>query len=145
MARKAISALLLLAVITWAEMALAPLLLLHAHAGMASSDHAEHPAASVPGHACCPKGITAVQPVTVPLLAVSSAGEPCAEQHRCCFRQGPQNPPVPVNDTGRPSRDLMAVDQASTATGSQPQRFTDFSTRFVLGSPPADLDMVFRS
>jgi hypothetical protein len=142
MVKKSISAMLLFVVAAWAEFGLAPLLALHTHAQMVAMEAEHHPAPS-PAHPCCPK-THASPPAVMPPYEISSAGLPCADEHRCCFRQGPQSAPAPVKDADRLSRDLMAANQASTAADSQSQGFADVSIPSGLGSPPPDLDMVLR-
>lgn len=133
MAKKAISALLLVAITAWAEMALAPMLAMHAgHMRMGHETVADMPAAQ-PGHnhaahhhsaqspaqnsearnaeeatggkPCCPHLQKSEPPV---LLFVVEEGPGC-ESHSCCFRQGPQSVPAQARDAETASRELVAA------------------------------------
>lgn len=142
MARKIISAMLLAAVAIWAEVTLAPLLSVHTHAQMAAAEHANHQPAEVPAHPCCPKAHGS--PITAPPYAITSAAMPCADEHRCCFRQGPQSAPTPASNANQISKKLVTVSWATVTPNSVPRSVRDFESSAVLRSPPGDLNMVFR-
>ena len=99
MLKKSIAAVLLLGMMAWAEVALAPMLFMHAghvHAAPAMAEHAAHHHAMPAGHACCP-GIG--KPVDHGALEFAASEMPCQDEHHCCFRQGPQSVPAPVSTT----------------------------------------------
>jgi hypothetical protein len=147
MLKKSMAALLLVVVVAWAEMALAPMFIMqvwHVHpareasAPMAAGHH-EMPT----GHRCCP-GISDPRRKTenAPVeIAVSNL--PCQDQHRCCFRQGPLNVPAPVSARQEVSRALAS---ANVAELSPPQTGSnDFSpTPVASGPPPGLLGMILR-
>jgi hypothetical protein len=118
MAKKAIAAMLLLVVAAWAEMALAPMLLMraghmlpgHTMAGAGAEQdtrqtqahhHAQQAqAAALP---CCPE-LHKREPGAA---LVWIAGAPnCDDSHSCCYRRGPQSVPAPVRDVQRLGREL---------------------------------------
>jgi hypothetical protein len=104
MTKKATAAVLLVSVLIWAEMALAPMLVMHAghmRAGheMAADMPVEHAAHHAPAeemnHPCCPR----VHKQTSDSTLEFAAGAPlCADPHSCCFRQGPQSVPAPARE-----------------------------------------------
>ena len=105
MAKRATAGVLLISFLIWAEMALAPMLAMHAghmRAGheMAADMPAEHAAHHAQpteemNHACCPRAHKETSDSTLEF----AAGAPlCADPHSCCFRQGPQSVPVPVRE-----------------------------------------------
>lgn len=112
MVKKSIAAALLVAMVAWAEMAMAPMILMHAGHVHRAREMAEHQAAHhdvMPaGHPCCP-GLRNPEN-TVPLEFAASL--PCQEQHRCCFRQGPQSVPAPVSAGHRFPRQIALVEIA---------------------------------
>src|SRR5664279_891096 len=95
--KKSIAAALLLATMAWAEISMAPMLLMHNghfHSShlVAQSMPAHHDH-MVPGHSCCPQ----ISPnETADRLNFRAETLPCQDEHRCCFLQGPQNVPAPV-------------------------------------------------
>lgn len=99
MFKKSIAAVLLFGMMAWAEMALAPMLFMHAghvHAAPVMAEHAAHHHAMPADHACCP-GIA--KPVDRAALELAAGDMPCQDEHRCCFRQGPQSVPAPASTT----------------------------------------------
>jgi len=120
MAKKAIAAVLLVTMAAWAEMAMAPMLAMHAGhmrpghemaadmpAEYATHHHTEH--AQMPGHPCCP-GLHRAEPEDVLVLR---AGDPaCDDPHSCCFRQGPQSVPAPVRDLQKLAREMVPAGAA---------------------------------
>jgi hypothetical protein len=118
MARKAIAAMLLVAIAAWTELALAPMLTMpggHMHRGhwlvaevtsqSIADDHAA--AARSAKHACCPPAIRhAKRPGTLEFVANSSD---CQGSHRCCFRQGPQPVPAPATEIRFSGPQIFAV------------------------------------
>src|SRR5271167_1364427 len=113
MLKKSIAAALLVAMMAWAEMALAPMLFMHTghvHAALEMSEPmAAHPAAHhhvMPaGHRlpCCP-GIGKTE--NAALLEFAASSLPCQDDHRCCFQQGPQSMPALARARHRLSRDI---------------------------------------
>src|SRR5260370_24162064 len=98
MVEEAIAAALLVAMAAWAEMTMAPMILMHAGQVHPAREMAEHKAAHhhvMPAaHRCCP-GFRNTED-TVP-LEFAASGLPCQEQHRCCFQQGPHSVPAPAS------------------------------------------------
>ena len=141
MARKIISALLLLAMAAWAELTLAPFLALHAHAQMVAMNHEDHhPAADAP-HPCCPKAHgMAVAP---PLYAITAGGLPNADEHRCCFQQAPQSAPAPAGSPSRLSKDLVALNRVTPSPNVSQPHIASLETASAF-SPPGDRNMVLR-
>lgn len=112
--RKLISALLLLAITAWAEIMLAPLITMpagHTHPAHAVALHpAGHDHAMPMAHACCPGLKTSGE--ATPAIELRAASLPCEDQHRCCFRQGPQGAPAPAS-----ARIWFSPEVASLQTG----------------------------
>lgn len=122
MAKKAIATLLLIAITAWAEMALAPMLAMHAghmrpgheRAAVtapqnAGHDHAgHHPTAHTPASEppCCP-GLHETKSEYVIDLVADVPG--CDRSHSCCFRQGPQSVPAPARDLQKSGREITPV------------------------------------
>ena len=139
MVRKSLAGLLILVVGAWAEMVVAPMFSIrvaHLHPArdmaqaMAAHDHAM-PAA----HPCCHgfKGALGA----IPTLEFAAAVLPCSDQHRCCFRQGPQSAPAPVRATADDSREIAAINFSSTAPTIQTAPAASVPVAFVL--PPLDI------
>ncbi len=119
MIRKAIASALLVVIAAWAEMAMAPMLAMHAGhmlpghetaADMPAAPHAHHhhPEAesqqpqNVSHRPCCP-GFHDVRLAIV--LEVGSAAPGCDDPHSCCFRQGPQSVPATASSVQSLRRD----------------------------------------
>jgi hypothetical protein len=147
MFKKSIAAALLMVMVAWAEMALAPMLFMqagHVHAAsemsaLAPGQMAAHHHAMPAGHPCCPGlGKTGN---TVPFeFAVS--GLPCHNDHRCCFRQGPQSVPAPVN--ARLSRDIAPAEITELSPDRDAGSHVSPVTALPSGPPPGQLAMVLR-
>lgn len=109
--KKLISALLLLAITAWAEIMLAPLITMpagHTHPAHAVALHpAGHDHAMTMAHACCPGLKTSAE--AIPMLEFQAASLPCEDQHRCCFRQGPQGAPAPASARMRFSPEVASL------------------------------------
>ena len=123
MAKKVVAGVLLLAIAAWAEMALAPMLAMHAHAhpgrtlvAELSSRHAPNhhgvAAEQVAKHACCPPVVRIETEGMVELVAESSG---CQDSHRCCFRQGPQSVPAPVSEDQQLRPQVASITVTSAA------------------------------
>ena len=155
MEKKAIAGVLLLAIVAWAELLLAPMLLMHAErlhlghemalsgahdTGVTSATH-HHPGhAHAAGLPCCPdlhkEGSHRATSNSL-LFMVSSTPE-CADSHRCCFWQGPQSVPAPVRDVQKFERNTapLSPTQASLPVHTEPR----FAGDTPLAVPPhADL------
>ncbi len=111
------AAILLLAIGAWAEMALAPMLLMHAAhmrpghemaADMATHASHHHASAEMASRPCCPEhggpehhGIKSA----IEVSWLISDAPACDDPHNCCFRQGPQSVPAPASDLQQLARD----------------------------------------
>ena len=127
----------------WAEMALAPMLLMHAgHVSAARQvfDHtAAHHHAMPAGHSCCP-GVGKIQsPVA---LTLSAGSLPCNDEHRCCFQQGPQSVPARLNS--RPLREIVPTEVAEVNPVRDAESRLPLGSGVVPASPPLQLGMVLR-
>ena len=146
MVKKSIAAALFVVMVAWAEMALAPMLLMHAGHVHPAREMSEHMAAyhhvMPPGrhYPCCP-GISNTEN-TAP-LEIANTSLPCQDEHHCCFRQGPLSVPAPVGAEHRFSR---AIAPAEAAELSLPKAASnDFpATAVAPGPPPGLLAMVLR-
>jgi len=146
MLKKSISAALVVVMMAWVEMAMAPMLamhVLHSHpahemaANMAGHDHhhampAEHP--------CCPK---IKKTENAALLQVATSSLPCEDQHRCCFLQGPQNLPILVNAGQKISSDA-SLEEISEPVPDPTRAQISPEPRVTLGYPPDLLGMILR-
>ncbi len=145
MGKKFIAA-VLLAVGTWIEMALAPMLLMsgHLHSAAEVAEHgAFHHHVMPAGHACCPKIGATGSTEDSGLAEVMSGGLPCADEHRCCFRQGPQSVPAPVSAGQRLSQEPALAQRNSHSTpDSESHVFS--APEFGPGPPSGLLGMVIR-
>jgi hypothetical protein len=147
MVKKIIAAAMMIAMVAWAEMALAPMLAMqgHVHPPVAVAEHAAtHRHAMPAGHACCPKIGETREPEDSERFEVASGSLPCAESHRCCFQQGPQNVPGLVSVEQRFSQEVapVATGELAVAAGGE---LHDFSGNEVAsGPPPSAFGMVVR-
>ncbi|MGB9234824.1 MAG: hypothetical protein WCC04_10450 [Terriglobales bacterium] len=146
MAKKAIAAILLLVISAWAEMAMAPMLAMHAghmrpgHE-MAADMPTDHGMDRHAGHAhmarlpCCPQLHRIETETASEMIAGSSS---CADPHSCCFQQGPQSVPAPVSDRQKLAREIAP---AATATTSPAVEASNrFMERGILAlRPPPNL------
>ncbi|HUM04820.1 MAG TPA: hypothetical protein VLT90_05125 [Terriglobales bacterium] len=145
MAKKLIALVALLVVTAWAGMFPAPMLALHAvhrHPALADSGPASHQHGKPAAHACCPglRKVAAADPLPAIFLATS---EPCADQHRCCIGQAPQNAPAPAREAHHPSPDFHVIQElASDLLPSFPLTHALAIERSL--SPPAVFGMVLR-
>ncbi len=147
MLKKSIAAALLLAMMAWAEIALAPMLFMHGghiHAAREMSEHmAAHHHVMPAGHhhlPCCP-GIATTNNAAP--LEFTASNMPCQEDHRCCFRQGPQSVPAPVTEGRSISRDIVVAEirDFSLAYEVSPVGLT---MAVAPGPPPGEFEMVLR-
>lgn len=136
---------LLVAMAAWAEMALAPMLAMHAghmHPGheMAADmpahnrHHAEHQRAKAERLPCCP-GFHKSQPEAA--LMVSAGAPACDDPHSCCFRQGPQSVPAPVRNAQKTTSEIAPALVAELP--ACPTTRISFHDSAIELSPPADV------
>ena len=147
MCKKSIAAALLVVMVAWAEMALAPMLAMHAlhvHparqmaesvAGQMAAHHHVMPA----GHPCCP-GLGKTEN-TAP-LEFAAGSLPCQDEHRCCFQQGPQSMPAPASS--RLSREIAPAEIAALSPDHDAESHLSPATAVALGPPPGQFGMVLR-
>jgi len=149
MVKKSIAATLLVAMVAWAEMAMAPMILMHAghvHPAVEMAEHvaahhdAAHHHAMPAGHACCP-GLRNTEN-TVPLEFAASS-MPCQEQHRCCFQQGPQSVPAPASAGQRFSQEIASAEIAQLSLTHNESHVSP-AAAVALGPPPSLLGMILR-
>jgi hypothetical protein len=145
MVKKSIAAALLVAMVAWAEMALAPMLAMPAHM-LPAFDSVEHAVmhAMPAGHACCPKISTTNNSEEQAPVEFASNRLPFQDEHRCCFRQGPQSVPAPVSAQQRLSQATASAEIAviRLAGGSYSRVLSE--VQFALGPPPSTMGMVLR-
>lgn len=118
MAKKAIAAVLLVAMAAWAEMATAPMLAMHTGhmrpghemVGEMPPEHHHAEQARMAGHPCCP-GVHRAEPEAVFIL--TAAVPACDDPHSCCFRQGPQSVPAPASAEQRLAREVAPAGAAT--------------------------------
>jgi len=151
MLKKSIAAALLVAMVAWAEMAMAPMLAMHAGHVHPAREMAEsvvrqmaahHHVMPAGHHPCCPGlGKTASDRARLEFAASSM---PCQDQHRCCFLQGPQSVPAPASAGDKLSRDVTPAEIAGLIPSSDAKSHASPATAVAPGPPPGLLDMVFR-
>jgi len=147
MFKRSIAAALLMAMVAWAEMALAPMLLMHAghvHAAGEMSEHsagqmAAHHRAMPAGHPCCPGLGTTGNAAPIEFAASSL---PCQDEHNCCFQQGPQSVPAPVSS--RLSREIAAAEIAELSPARDAESHVSAAAEVAPGPPPGQFGMVLR-
>lgn len=147
MVRKSIAATLLIVMMSWAEMALAPMLFMragHVHAaveksGLTAAHH--HAAPSGGSHPCCPGLGKSENLAAVEFFAAGSL--PCQDEHRCCFQQGPQSMPAPARAGQRLSRDVAPVEVAELAP-DQAKSHVFAASAVAFSPPPIVLGMILR-
>jgi hypothetical protein len=123
MAKKAMASFLLVVILAWAEMTMAPMFAMHAGhmrsghemavdmpAEHAAHHHAKQHPAVAEGRPCCP-GLHKAQPEA--LLEMVSDSPACDDPHSCCFRQGPQSVPAPARDVQRLNRQVAPAEAAN--------------------------------
>jgi hypothetical protein len=145
MLKKSIAAALLVVMLVWAEMAMAPMFLMqagHVHAALQMPEHqaVHHHHAMPAGLPCCP-GLHGVES-TAP-IEIAAGGLPCQDEHECCFRQGPQNIPAPVSAGRSFSREMSPAQIAELRPALSESRVSPLSVA-APGSPPGLFGMVLR-
>ena len=147
MVKKSIAAALLVVMVAWAEMALAPMLAMrdgHVHAAHEIAEHsAAHRHAMPAGHPCCPK-IGKTQTEDAAPLEFAAGSLPCQDEHRCCFRQGPQSVPAPVSAGHRLSQETAPAETAELSPAHDAESHVCPATAIALGPSPGVLGMVLR-
>ena|SRR5713226_7658390 len=144
MVKRGTAALLLFVVAAWAELLLAPMFSIraaHAHIAHAMAQpRATHDDAMPLPHSCCPSLQRAA--VTVPIVEFTAASLPCADEHRCCFRQGSQGAPATTRQERKPSRDIhvLLVAALKPASHAIPSRLPDS----LAPSPPSLFTVILR-
>jgi hypothetical protein len=148
MFKKSLAAALLMVMVAWAEMALAPMLFMHRGHVHAAREMAEpvsgqtvahHHHAMPAGHPCCP-GIGKTENTAPSEFAAINL--PCQNEHRCCFQQGPQNVPAPVN--ARVSREIAPAVIAGISPDRAAESHVSPTSALALGPPPGQFGMVLR-
>ncbi len=145
MLKKSIAAALLVAMMAWAEMALAPMFLMHSghvHAAreIPEAMAAHHRHVMPAGHPCCP-GLGKIENTAA--LEVAASSLPCQDEHRCCFRQGPLNVPAPGSAGHRLSREIAPAEIAELSPPLAESHASP-ATAVAPGSPPGQFGMVLR-
>lgn len=147
MVKKAIAAFLLVSMFAWSEVALAPLLAMHAGhmrsghemtADMPSNHahlHSAHQSEKAPGLPCCP-GFHKAEPR--PVVVILAGAPSCDDPHSCCFRQGPQNVPAPLREARRLSREIAPAMLVASIVMREAARIAPHDSTHEL-SPPADV------
>lgn len=148
MAKKSIAAALLMVMVAWAEMSLAPMFLMAAGHVQPSHEVAVHKAPGrhvMPGHPCCPKiSKTEISKTEIAAALVFAASSlPCQDEHRCCFLQGPNNVPAPASAGKKLSREIALADAAEFVPVQAESRVSPMIAG-TPGPPPGLLDMVLR-
>jgi hypothetical protein len=145
MLKKSIAAALLVAMVAWAEMAMAPMFIMHAGHAHPARELAEHIAAHhhvMPaGHPCCP-GLGKTENAAPLEFAASSL--PYQDQHRCCFLQGPQSVPGLVSAGHRLSREIAPAEIAEISLARDAQSHVSPATAVAPGPPPGLFGMILR-
>ena len=142
MVKKSIAATLLVVLVAWAEMALAPMLAMHVWHVHPASEMSENMArnAMPAGHPCCPR-ISKTESMVALEFAASSL--PCQYQHRCCFSQGPQSVPAPVSAKQGSSQGIAPATIAALSPSLAESRVSP-PTAVAPGPPPGLLGMILR-
>lgn len=154
MARKAIAAVLLVAMAAWAEMALAPMLAMHAGhmrpghemaADMPSGTHhraqpTEH-AQMDPHRPCCP-GLQGAEPAII--IEIASTAPGCDDRHSCCFRQGPQSVPAPAGDVQRMAHEMAPATVVEVTPVCPAVKRAAYDRVLVMSFPPDVFGMTLR-
>lgn len=146
MLKKSIATALLVAIMAWAEMAMAPMFLMHAGHVHPVREIAEHKGAHhhiMPaGHPCCP-GLGKTGNAAPLEFAASSL--PCQDPHRCCFLPDPQSVPAPVSAGDRLSRDVAPAEIAELNPAHAAKSHVSPATAVALSPPPSLFGMVLRA
>ena len=147
MCKKSIAATLLVVMVAWAEMALAPMLALHVPhvhparemAKSVSGQMAAHHHVMPAGHPCCPR-LDKTEDAAP--LASAARSLPCQDEHRCCFQQGPQSVPAPAGARLLP--EIAPEEIAGLSPDHDAESDVSPATAVALGPPPGQFGMVLR-
>jgi hypothetical protein len=144
MLKRYISAALVVVMMVWAEMAIAPTLVMqvwHVHpAHEMAANMAGHHHAMPAGQPCCPKlGKTE----NAAPLEFAASSLPCQDEHRCCFQQGPQNLPAPVGAGQKISQDI-SLEKIAELTPAPTRAHISLEPRVTPGSPSELFGMILR-
>lgn len=155
MLKKSIATALLVAMVAWIELALAPMFIMHVWHVQPAAEVAGHMAAHLAapqhampaghvhrGHLCCP-GPSTGDANTHP-FEIASSSLPCQAEHRCCFQQGPQNVPVPVSASRGDSRNIANVGASELSTLQNEQFQVSLTTAAITGPPPGIFGVILR-
>lgn len=152
MVRKAIATVLLLAMAVWAEMAMAPMLAMHAgHMRPGHETVADLPASHAGHHhaestqmderPCCP-GLHKAAPEDMSELA---EGTPtCDDPHSCCFRQGPQSVPALASEAQQLTGEMASSDTTTVSLTPASAGLVIDSSVLALPPPPNLYGMTLR-
>jgi hypothetical protein len=140
MMKKSIAAGLLMVMMVWAEIALAPMLIMnlwHGQAAQAMSEQMNAHLHVMPaGHPCCPRiGEPIPNKEDLAGFEFATTSLPCQDEHRCCFQSGPVNVPAPVSAARRYSRAIIPA----TAELSVPATSNEVHATAVAPGPPPGL------
>src|SRR5208337_3268234 len=144
MLKRSIAAALLVIMVAWVEMAVAPMFVMHiwhVHPARDVSEHvAAHHHAMPAGHPCCPE---LQRTGNLAPIEFAASSLPCQDQHRCCFLQGPQSVPAPVSAGRGLSREMApaTIAEFSPVHAEWP---VSPATAVAPGPPPGLLGMVLR-
>lgn len=147
MFKKSIAAALLMVILVWAEVALAPMILMragHLHQAREIPGHvAQHLTAhhhTMPaGHPCCP-GIGKTE--TAPPSEFAANSSPCQNERSCCSQPGPQSVPAPVRT--RSSQQIAPAQIAELSSDRDAESHTSPPTALAPGPPPGQFGMILR-
>jgi hypothetical protein len=153
MRKRAIAAFLLVAMTAWAEMALAPMLAMHAGHMLPGHEmagdmpalpggHHHHGNSKMdPGRPCCPR-IRAPEPAVI--IAMSAGAAACNDPHSCCFRQGPQSVPAPASNVEKLVREVAPALALQVTPVRPVARFVLRDSSLAFSPPPDIFGMVLR-
>jgi hypothetical protein len=151
MAKRLTAAFMLLAVGAWAEMALAPVLLMHAEhmrpghqmaADMAAHASHHHESTEAAARPCCPehRGMESA----IEVSSLDSDAPACDDPHDCCFRQGPQSVPAPAGNLKQLARGIASASRFFlNPPNSNTRNFVDDSA-LALRAPPGVFGVILR-
>ncbi len=143
MIKKSIAAALLVVMVAWAEMALAPMFVMqvwHVHSAREMSSNGAGHDQSMPAEPPCCPGHGKTEDAA--RLEFAASGLPCQDHHRCCFQQGPQSIPAPVS--ARVAQQIFPTEMVDLNPASDTESRVSAAPVIALGSPPSLLGMVLR-
>jgi hypothetical protein len=156
MAKRLTAAVMLLVIGAWAEMALAPMLLMHAAlmrprhqaaANMSAHSSNHHAPVEMAAHSRCSGQHGPEHPGVEPVIEVSPllADAPlCDDPHNCCFRQGPQSVPAPASDLQQLARKIAPASRLFLdPLNTESEKFVDEGA-LPLRAPPNIFGVILR-